>query len=348
MFRYQNEPAPPPTGVIEDALEAARVHLNMDVAYVSETCPDHVAFQHVSGAQADDVIKAGLKIPTDHIFCDKIAQGGSPCVVEDVADRPEISDLPFIKDAKVASFVVVPIRVSAGNHYGTFCCYSHVPRHDLSKRDIATIAMFAKLTTQTLNQHFEAQHEINMLKNQLVDVIRDDALSIHLQPIVSLSDGRPMAAEALSRFSVRAGLGPEWWFDQAQRTNMQIELEVKAISLALAHLHELPPTAYLSVNASPSTVASPLFMETIRGVPTDRLLVELTEREIIVETPELMQALRILREKRIGIAIDDVGAGYAGLHTIVSLRPNVLKLDRSLVSQIYACTVKQSLTKAMV
>jgi len=76
--------------------------------------------------------------------------------------------------------------------------------------------------------------------------------------------------------------------------------------------------------------------------------VELTEREIILETSPLMQALEVLREKRIGIAIDDVGAGYAGLSTIVSLKPNVLKLDRSLVSQIQSCTVKQSLTKAMV
>jgi EAL domain-containing protein (putative c-di-GMP-specific phosphodiesterase class I) len=157
-----------------------------------------------------------------------------------------------------------------------------------------------------------------------------------------------MAAEALSRFTMHPSLGPEWWFEQAQRTDMQIELEVTAISKALSHLHELPERTYLTVNASPLTVSSPLFFDAVRGVPKDRLVVELTEREIIQETSPLMRALSILREKRIGIAIDDVGAGYAGLSTIVSLKPNVLKLDRSLVSQVQDCTVKQSLTEAMV
>lgn len=337
-----------PDDVIDDALEAVRLHLGMDVAYVSEAYPDSVVFRHVSGIDTNNYVQVGRKIPANHIFCNKIAVGDVPCVINDTADIPQISDLPFVREADVGSFVAVPIGQSRSGYFGMFCCYAHAPRDDISERDIATVSMFAKLTTRSLKQHFDAQHEINALKKQLSRVIQDDSLSIHLQPIVSLSDGRPMAAEALSRFSVHPGLGPEWWFAQAQRSDMQIELEVKAIELALTHLQAMPAKAYLSVNASPLTVASPLFMDAMQGVPTDRLLVELTEREIIVETPQLMQALTVLRDKRIGIAIDDVGAGYAGLNTIVSLKPDVIKLDRSLVSAIHSCTVKQSLTKAMV
>ncbi|MBB5721897.1 EAL domain-containing protein (putative c-di-GMP-specific phosphodiesterase class I) [Loktanella ponticola] len=337
-----------PIDVIEDALEAVRVHMRMDVAYISEVSGDSVIFRHIAGTDSCPLLEVGRALPDTHTFCGSIANTDIPFVVPDTHVDPAIKDLPFIHDAKVRAFVAVPISHFNGEHFGMFCCYSHEPRPDISQRDLATVLMFAKLTVRTLKQHFDTQAEIEMLRSQLAAVIKEDALSIHLQPIVSLSDRRPMAAEALSRFSVHPSLGPQWWFEQAQRSDMQIELEVAAVSKALRHLNQMPERTYLSVNASPLTVSSPQFMEAMRGVPTDRVLVELTEREIILETTPLMQALAVLREKRIGIAIDDVGAGYAGLSTIVSLKPNVLKLDRSLVSQIQSCTVKQSLTKAMV
>ena len=337
-----------PAKIIQDALETARSHLSMDVAYLSEICPDFATIQNVATANADEYVQPGKRIALGDMFCRQIANGDLPDVVIDTHANPRTRNLTFVKDAGIGAFVMVPILQSDGNLYGMFCCFSHKARPDIVQRDIDTVLMFAKLTNRTLNQHFDAQHEIFTLTDRLNHIIRDDALSIHLQPIVSLSDGRPMAAEALSRFSLVSSRGPEWWFQQAQRTDMQIELEVTAISKALTFLQSLPEKTYLTVNASPLTVSSPMFMEAIRDVPKDRLLVELTEREVIQETPQLMRSLAILREMRIGIAIDDVGAGYSGLSTIVSLKPNVLKLDRSLVSQIQDCTVKQSLTKAMV
>jgi EAL domain-containing protein (putative c-di-GMP-specific phosphodiesterase class I) len=349
MFLVRDDhPDDAPSDVIEEALEAVRLHLGMDVAYVSESGPDTVVFRHVAGVDVDNYLKVGLTIPACDIFCNRIAEGDFPCAIRDTSAVPVLKDLAFIRDANVAAFVTVPIRRSTGENYGMFCCYAHTPRPEISERDLNTVSMFAKLTTRSINQHFDAQHEIKTLNAQLSQAMQKDGFSIHLQPIVSLSDGRPMAAEALSRFSQYPSLGPEWWFAQAQRTDMQIELEVAAISKALMFLDDMPDRTYLSVNASPQTVSSPLFMDAIAGVPADRLLVELTEREIILETAKLLKSLSVLRDKRIGIAIDDVGAGYAGLNTIVSLKPNVLKLVRSLVSQIHECTVKQSLTKAMV
>lgn len=337
-----------PASVIHEALEAVRKHLDMDIAYVSEVRDDQVAFIHVACDGHHPVVAVDHRVALQDIYCLQIANGDLPYVVADVQVNPVTRDLPFVKAAKVGAFISAPIVRSDGTQYGNFCCFSHTARHDITQRDLDTMQMFASLTTRSLTQYFDAQQEIQALKDQLNGVILNDSLSIFLQPIVALSDQRPMAAEALTRFHVNPSFGPEWWFQQAQRTDMQIELEVKAIAKALSYIDAMPDRLYLSVNASPITVASAHFMEAVRDVPPDRLLVELTEREVIHETVQLMQSLQTLREKRIGIAVDDVGAGYAGLSTIVSLKPNVLKLDRTLVSDINNCTVKQSLTKAMV
>jgi transcriptional regulator with GAF, ATPase, and Fis domain len=188
MFLHDDKTAlDGPADVLDEALETVKQHLSMDVAYVSKITANHVTFQHVAGFTDKSYVRPGRTIQATHMFCKHIVAGDVPCVVEDTAANAALSHVPFIQDANVGAFVTVPIRLTNGDLYGMFCCYSYKPRFDISQRDLDTVSMFAKLTTRTLNQHFNAQHEIETLKKRLAGVITDDAFSIHLQPIVALS-----------------------------------------------------------------------------------------------------------------------------------------------------------------
>jgi EAL domain-containing protein (putative c-di-GMP-specific phosphodiesterase class I) len=74
----------------------------------------------------------------------------------------------------------------------------------------------------------------------------------------------------------------------------------------------------------------------LRHLPDDLggFQVEITENELVPDAGRFRAALEQLRERGAQIAVDDVGEGYAGLQRVMSIRPDVLKLDRSLVSAV--------------
>jgi len=79
----------------------------------------------------------------------------------------------------------------------------------------------------------------------------------------------------------------------------------------------------------------------------DRLVLELTEHEIVSNYEQLMHEISALRTQGIRIAIDDAGAGYSGLQQIVKLSPDIIKLDMSLTSNIDTNIVRKSLATAL-
>jgi EAL domain-containing protein (putative c-di-GMP-specific phosphodiesterase class I) len=87
-------------------------------------------------------------------------------------------------------------------------------------------------------------------------VIREEALTIVVQPIVEVHSGTILGYEALSRFTGQPLQGPALWFEDAERVGRRTELERLALRLALTVLRALPQDCFLSVNASPATVLS--------------------------------------------------------------------------------------------
>ena len=122
-------------------------------------------------------------------------------------------------------------------------------------------------------------------------------------------------------------------FALAHRSGRGFEVEVLAVSRALAVANLRPAGTTLSVNLSPSTLCHPALL---RHLPDDLggFQVEITENELVADAGRFRAALEQLRERGAQIAVDDVGEGYAGLQRVMSIRPDVLKLDRSLVSGV--------------
>jgi EAL domain-containing protein (putative c-di-GMP-specific phosphodiesterase class I) len=168
------------------------------------------------------------------------------------------------------------------------------------------------------------------------DVLSHESIDTAFQPIFDLVTRKVVGAEALARFTAEPAATPDVWFAEAMRVGAGRELELLAVRTALANTAELPEHLYVAINVSPSTLASPALLATLlaSGLPTSRLIVEVTEHTSIPDYAPLQEARARLREHGIRVAVDDAGAGYASFRHIVALAPDIIKLDRGLVSGI--------------
>lgn len=337
-----------PLADVIDALDRVRSLLGMDMSYVSEAKPDCVEFQYVSGSSLPGIITPQHQLAYKDLYCAHILEGRLPSVIQDTHEISLARDLKFVREANVRSLISVPINRSNGDLYGMFCCFSHAPNPTLNARDGDIVRMFADLATKPMNVHLDALETKTTLVNQISDLITTDGIETFFQPIVSLSNGRTLAVEALSRFTKSAPQSPAWWFEQANNADLELDLELAAIKKAISYLPMLPDDIYMTLNASSETLTSRLLHDMIAHVPPSRLVLELTEHQKIKDFKALQDTIEIYADRGIGIAIDDLGAGYSGLNTVLRLNAHVLKLDRELVSNVHLDQAKQSLTKAMV
>jgi EAL domain-containing protein (putative c-di-GMP-specific phosphodiesterase class I) len=164
------------------------------------------------------------------------------------------------------------------------------------------------------------------------------SLAIAVQPMVDLATGRVVGHEALSRFPDGA---PDAWFARARRCGLGPELEALAVRRALA-LGPPPTATFLSVNVSPSALISDVLLT---ALPPDLhgVVVEVTEHEAISEHGLVVAVLDELRARGARVALDDAGVGYAGLRQVMALRPDIIKLDRSLITDVDADPAKAAL-----
>jgi diguanylate cyclase (GGDEF)-like protein/PAS domain S-box-containing protein len=181
-----------------------------------------------------------------------------------------------------------------------------------------------------------------------IEALLDDehSLTSVFQPIVDVGTGDVIGYEALTRFPGDSGRPPNAWFAQAHRCGLGVQLEMHALRAAL-RVPGRPEGTFLTVNLSPSAVVSG---EIDRTLPDDlsAMVIEIVETELIAEGSRLELALERLRARGARVAVDDTGSGYAGLKQLMRLRPEVIKLDRSLVDGLSADLAKRALVESLV
>jgi len=174
-------------------------------------------------------------------------------------------------------------------------------------------------------------------------------VTTHVQPIVDLGEGVVVGYEALTRFKGYPVDNPESWFQAAARSRHGPALEALALRLALAARRRLPEGTWLSVNVGPDVLeTAPVQQVLARQRDLRGVVVELTEHARIDSYTTLEPALQRLRSAGATIAIDDAGAGYAGLQHLVTIRPQIIKLDRTLVSGVDRDETKRALVEMIV
>jgi diguanylate cyclase (GGDEF)-like protein len=170
-------------------------------------------------------------------------------------------------------------------------------------------------------------------------VAEGDLLRAVYQPIYSLQTGAVIGYEGLVRLAPEAGFpDPSSLFIAAEATRRTIELDVVCARAVLAGAGKIGPDAYIAINLSPRTLESDAFspLEIValarrHGVDPAQLVVELTEREAIEDLTRLQAAVATLRRHEVRVAIDDVGAGNAGLRLLSEVDFDIMKVDLSLV-----------------
>jgi EAL domain-containing protein (putative c-di-GMP-specific phosphodiesterase class I) len=173
-----------------------------------------------------------------------------------------------------------------------------------------------------------------------------DDLTLVFQPIVDLAAATIAGYEALARFPGTAG--PDVWFAAAAEVGLAAELEALAIHKALAVVPDLPPNTFLTVNVSPHILGSAPVQDALATRPDlHRVVVELTEHTPVHDLAALRRQCDELRQRGALIALDDAGSGYSGLQQLAALRPQVVKLDRALVSDADADPVRVALAEML-
>jgi EAL domain-containing protein (putative c-di-GMP-specific phosphodiesterase class I) len=241
----------------------------------------------------------------------------------------------------------IPVRLATGERYGLLCCHPQEPEQPLQARDRGALELAAELMGHLLDHHVETHRRRKEILARVRDVLDNQRFTTVFQPIVDVCDGTVIAYEGLTRFHAEPHQGPDRWLADAALVGLRETLELALMANALEHLPALPADAYLSLNISPSTVLMGGLHQLLEHAPLDRLVLEITEHDAIEDYGPLGDSLASLRDAGLHLAIDDAGAGYASFRHVLKLRPQVIKLDRSITQGIDVSPEQQALAGAM-
>ena len=178
-------------------------------------------------------------------------------------------------------------------------------------------------------------------------------MRIEYHPVVEVASGRVIGYEALARGTRRGLRSPELLFALAEEADLLWELSRLCRRRALEGMDRaLAPDQLLFLNVDPLDFRDPSFRALeLEALPADRarrIVIEITERTAITDYPTFRTYLEDLRQRGFRFAVDDAGAGYAGLGSIANLAPDFIKLDLSLIANIDANFMKQRLVQTIV
>jgi EAL domain-containing protein (putative c-di-GMP-specific phosphodiesterase class I)/CheY-like chemotaxis protein len=169
-----------------------------------------------------------------------------------------------------------------------------------------------------------------------------------MQPILSWRTRSIYAYEALLRTDEPTLLSPLDFVDAAERLNRTKELGRLVRQRIADQLIILPSSVSVFVNLHPSDIVDEELCSR-EGALTPYahgVVLEVTERAALEQVPGLIAGVRRLRELGFRLALDDLGAGYAGLSSFALLEPEIVKVDMSLVRGIHKSTMKQKLFRS--
>lgn len=330
---------------VAELLRTARSSLGLSLSFLTRM-DGTVQHLEVVESALPVIFRDGTTRPRETSLCQAILDGTLPPVIPDLAAEPEAMKRPAARIPRIRSYVSVPVVLSDGSLYGTFCAAGFTRDRGLTKRDKSLMDVLAAAAAVIVEPGVVEEARRTAIEDRFGPVLSGGGPLVVLQPIVELNGGRRTGAEALSRFPSGWSRPPDVCFAEAHSIGRGDELELLALERAAAHLDRVD--GYVSMNVSPGTLLTPECVALLRALPLDRVLLELSEHDPVEDYEALEIALAPLRGAGMRLAIDDVGAGFSSLRHIVVTQPDVIKLDRSIVLGVGADEVLSTLVGSLV
>ena len=197
---------------------------------------------------------------------------------------------------------------------------------------------------------WSAQRDRRRAQRRITAILSSPDLQIAFQPVLSTTTGRIIAVEALARFPQAPQRRPDEWFAEADEVGLGVDLELLALRRALVEARNLSDHLDVAINLSPCALNDPRSREMLlqSGLRPSRLIIEITEHCVVTDYELLRRSGAELRSHGIRLAIDDAGSGYASLQHIVRLSPDLIKLDRSIISGLDTDPARRALVKHLI
>ncbi|HWR85545.1 MAG TPA: EAL domain-containing protein [Rhodoglobus sp.] len=177
------------------------------------------------------------------------------------------------------------------------------------------------------------------IADDLVGAVGRGELLVHYQPIVTITDQRIVAVEALARWNhpTLGMISPNDFIPVAEETGIISEIGRFMISTACKQAviwRDFDPGIEVSINVSATELSSPNFCSDVLGMLAESgidpavVTLEVTESLPIGDIDGLLECLAPVRVEGLRLSIDDYGSGYASLHRMYRLMASELKIDR--------------------
>ncbi|MGH8968903.1 MAG: sensor domain-containing phosphodiesterase [Actinomycetes bacterium] len=330
---------------VADLLVTAKEALRLSVAFLTRM---DGTTQHLEVVESSVpfLFKEGVTQRQETTLCQAILDGKLPAVIPDLKSFPAAMKLPAARLPRIRSYVSVPVVLSDGTRYGTFCAAGLTSDKALTKRDKALMEVLAHAASVIIEPGVRERARRREIEERLDPILADGGPTVVLQPIVELATGTRVGAEALSRFPKDWERAPDACFAEAHSVGLGHRLELLALERAAEHLGRI--TGYVAMNVSPATLLTPECLRLLSRLPVDRIVLELSEHDAVQDYDALTTCLAPLRAEGMRLAIDDVGAGFSSLRHIVLTAPDVIKLDRSLIHRVSVDPVLMTLVRSLV
>jgi EAL domain-containing protein (putative c-di-GMP-specific phosphodiesterase class I) len=173
-----------------------------------------------------------------------------------------------------------------------------------------------------------------------------DDLTVVFQPVVDLAAARTVGYAALARFPGTAG--PAVWSAAAADCGLAAELEALAVAKALAAVPLLPDDTFLSVDVGTDLLGSGPVQDALATRPDlHRVVVRLTGHARVEDLDALRRRTRDLRARGALVGLEDAGPDGSGLPQVAVVRPQIVTVDRTLVTGTDGDPVRAALTEVV-
>jgi diguanylate cyclase (GGDEF)-like protein/PAS domain S-box-containing protein len=256
-----------------------------------------------------------------------------------------------------------PISVSASVGIAVFPNDGDTPQELIKHAD--TAMYMAKSRGRAHYRFFDhamasSAYEALVMEGELAHALEHSEFELHYQPQVRARDGRMVGAEALIRWHHprRGLLQPSAFIPVAEQQRLMLPIGqwvLREAARAAARWHaEGLAVAPVAVNLSTMQFRSPGFIEMVaqvlrdEGVDGHLIELELTERMLMDDLPEVGAKLRMLTELGIRLSVDDFGTGYSSLGHLKELPIDKMKIDASFVKDLPGNRGSAAITRAII